>query len=109
MVREKLNEIDEMLARMNKELPQQVGSFAVFMRRVLKDGSLDLKTKEMIALALGMSSGCEWCISLHVKKALEAGATKEQILEAGAVAVLMAGGPALMNYIPLLKALDELS
>jgi len=70
---------------------------------------LELKTKELIALALGIASGCEWCIVIHTKKALEAGATREEILEAAYVAVLMAGGPAVMHIIPLLKALDEFS
>ena len=50
---------------------------------------------------------CQWCIAFHVKHASAAGATRDQIAEAGFMAVLMHGGPALMYLVPLFKALDE--
>lgn len=106
---EKLEEINQALRSATKEMPEQQKGFRSLMGGVLKEGHLDLKTKELITISLGVISGCEWCIILHVKKALDAGATREEILEAGYVAVLMGGGPALMHFIPMLKALDDLT
>ena len=106
---DKLKEINEAFKKLAKDMPEQHKGFRDLMLATLKEGKLDLKTKELIALALGIASGCEWCIVIHTKKALEAGATREEILEAAYVAVLMAGGPAVMHIIPLLKALDEFS
>ena len=53
-----------------------------------------------MALGIGVAQRCKPCIVAHTKKCLEAGATKEQILEAASVAVIMNGGPAYM-YIPV--------
>jgi AhpD family alkylhydroperoxidase len=57
--------------------------------------------------ALAVAGQCEWCIALHAKQALEAGATRDELIEAGFQAVLMHGGPALMYMTPLLEAIEE--
>lgn len=49
--------------------------------------ALDLKTKELIAIGCSLIAKCEGCIQGHIKKALEIGATKEEISDAIAVAV----------------------
>ena len=49
--------------------------------------TLDLKTKELIALACSLVAKCEGCTRGHIKKALELGATKEEISDAIVVAV----------------------
>ncbi|MFH0880763.1 MAG: carboxymuconolactone decarboxylase family protein [Lentisphaerota bacterium] len=86
--------------------PDVIKGFNALFNSVMKDGALSLKHKELIALALGVSLRCEPCINLHVKKCLDAGASKEEILEAAAVAVTMQGGPAY-TYLPaVLDALE---
>ena len=60
------------------------------------------------ALAVGLAVRCKPCIYLHVQKALKAGASREQILEAAEVVVMMAGGPAYTHVPEVIKALDEL-
>ena len=60
---------------------------------IMKDGVLSLKEKERIAMAIGLAVRCEPCIILHVQKCLDAGATKEEILEAASVVIMMQGGP----------------
>lgn len=87
--------------------PEQNAAFMNFNSEVLKPGELTTKTKELIAIALSVSSSCEWCITFHVKKAKEMGATDGEIVEASYVAVLMAGAPALMNMTLVRKALSE--
>jgi len=74
-----------------------------------EEGALDKKTKELIALALGVSAHCNRCIGSHMASALSAGASREEIEEAVGVAVLMGGGPALMYGVEAIKALEELA
>jgi len=102
----KLKETEELLDKLGKEHPKEIAAFSRFLRETLDNKALTTREKELIALALGISAGCEWCIYLHTQKALEAGAKPEELLEAGLVAVLMAGGPALMHLIPLTKAIE---
>lgn len=86
--------------------PDALKGFGSLFSAVMKDGALSLKHKELIALALGVSMRCEPCINLHVKKCLDCGATKEEILDAAAVAVVMQGGPSY-TYLPMvLDALE---
>lgn len=61
----------------------------------LAAGALDAKTKELIALACGVTRLCEGCIEHHVKAAVELGVTEQEIRETLDVCVLMGGGPAV--------------
>lgn len=102
----KLREIEELLNTLGRQHPKEISAFSRFLGETLDNKALTTREKELIALALGIAAGCEWCIYLHTQKALEAGARKEELIEAGLVAVLMAGGPALMHLIPLMKAIE---
>ena len=104
---EKLEEIEELMHKLSKKYPQETGSFMSFLRKVISEKALDTKTKELIAMSLGIATGCEWCIVFHTKNAMKAGATEDELIEAGFVAVTMAGGPALMHLIPLMKSIEE--
>ncbi len=107
--KEKLEEIHNFIEKMSKEYPEQCKTFLSFVEKVEGKGALETKTKELISIALAVAKHCEYCIAFHVKNALEAGATKEEIIEAGWVAGLMDGGPGIMYMIPLLEALETLS
>ncbi len=63
--------------------------------------------KELIALAIGISVRCDGCISYHVHDALEAGASREEIVETIGVSILMGGGPDVVYSSQALKALNE--
>ena len=65
--------------KMRQTMPDTVIGFQALFDATMKDGALSLKTKELIALAIGVAVRCEPCINLHVKKCLGAGATKEEI------------------------------
>jgi AhpD family alkylhydroperoxidase len=74
----------------------------------MKPGALTVLEKELMAMAIGLALRCENCIYAHVQSALNAGATREQVLEAAGVAVLMQGGPSY-TYLPrVTEALDAL-
>lgn len=86
-----------------------VKGFMKLHEETMAAGALDPKTKELIALALGVAAHCDGCIALHTKAALANGATREEIQEALAVAVMMGGGPSLIYASDALTAIDQLS
>ncbi len=103
-----LNESSANQDKLWADWPEQMSAFVSFSNAVKAPGSLDTKYKYLIALALGINAHCEWCIAAHTRNALDAGATREEILEASWVAVLMGGGPALMYMQVVQKALEDL-
>ncbi len=106
-MKESVDQVMEMLKLMSREQPESMRHFKEFMGSVLKEGVLDTKTKELIAIGTAITARCKYCIAIHVEKALNAGATKEEILEAAAVAMLMGGGPAMTYIVEVKKALEE--
>ncbi|MDX1807996.1 MAG: carboxymuconolactone decarboxylase family protein [Sulfurospirillaceae bacterium] len=106
-MKHKVEEIKEFLARLSKEMPEQMEGFTKFLVATAKPGALDTKQKELTNVALSIALQCESCIVYHVKEAIDAGATREEILESAFQAVLMHGGPALMYMMPLEKAIND--
>jgi len=104
-----LAEVQGSLEHLGNEYPDFMKSFGGFMGEAEKEGALDKKTKELMSISLSIVSHCKWCIAFHVKGALDAGATKEEIMETCFVATLMGGGPALMYTQLAVKALEDLS
>lgn len=90
-------------------MPDLVSGFRSMHEAAMKPGALSLREKELVAFGIGLALRCENCIYSHVSAALKAGATREQILEAAGVAVLMQGGPSY-TYLPrVTEALDALA
>ena len=109
------NEIKELFdkfkndsAKMKEQIPDTINGFAGLFGKVMKDGALSLREKELVALGIGVAQRCTPCIVAHTKKCLEAGATKEQILEAASVAVMMSGGPAYTHIPVVMDTLEAL-
>lgn len=106
--REMLNSFMEGLKEVNKTNEEQVNAFMNFLGASSKPGAIDAKTKELISVAIAAYNRCEYCIVFHVYKALEAGATREEIMEAAMVAVAFGGGPSMAYTVTLLKdSIDE--
>ncbi len=70
-------------------------AFSQLTKAALKPGALDLKTKELIAAAVGLTARCDYCIVHHVNEAFKAGATREELIETACVCNFMGGGPAV--------------
>lgn len=83
--------------------PEMGRAFGGFFQALMKEGTLTVREKELIALGIGIASRCEPCIYTHVEKCLKSGATPEQIMEAAGVAVMMGGGP-VYTYTPVVAA-----
>ncbi len=100
-------DISEMLAQFSKDMPEVMKGFSSLAQAATKDGALDKKTKELIAIALGVAAHCDGCIGFHTKKLVELGATQEELNEALSMAVYMGGGPSLMFAAEALRSFKE--
>lgn len=87
--------------------PAVMEAFDGFHRAAVATGALDTKTKELIALAISVTAGCDDCIAHHVHDAIEAGATREEFADALGVAVLMGGGPGMIYASHAIDAVDQ--
>ncbi|MHA1856275.1 MAG: carboxymuconolactone decarboxylase family protein [Promethearchaeota archaeon] len=104
-----LMDIQKLMQRMGKDNPSLMKSFQGFMQESKKDGALSSKIKELIGVAVSVKAQCERCIAWHVKGALDLGSSKEEILEAAHVAIVLGGGPSLMYMKNVYDALDTLA
>jgi AhpD family alkylhydroperoxidase len=86
-----------------------VSGFGGLFSKAMAAGAISVMEKEFVALGIAVAMHCEPCIYAHVKKCLEAGATREQVIEAAGVAVVMAGGPAYMHIPVVIEAMDALA
>lgn len=106
--REILNEFMGGLQTVAQTNGDQVNAFMNLLGAAYKPGAVEVKTKELISVAIGAYNRCEYCIVFHVYKAFEAGATPEEIMEAAMVAVAFGGGPSMAYSVTLLKkSIDE--
>ncbi|WP_440953105.1 carboxymuconolactone decarboxylase family protein [Methanococcoides sp. FTZ1] len=81
----------------------QAGAFMNLLGSVYEESIIDFKTKELISVGIALYHRCPYCIALHSFNALDAGATKEEILQASMVAVAFGGGPSIAYSVTLLK------
>ncbi|MFN7096490.1 MAG: carboxymuconolactone decarboxylase family protein [Gammaproteobacteria bacterium] len=102
-------DISANLAKLRKEIPDLMTGFSSMAQAATKDGALNKKTKELIALALGVAAHCDGCIGFHVQALVKYGVTREELMETLGMAVYMGGGPSLMYAADALKAYEEFS
>ncbi|MBN1280505.1 MAG: carboxymuconolactone decarboxylase family protein [Candidatus Thermoplasmatota archaeon] len=108
-MKESVDYVISMMEELSKHQPETLRHFKAFMGSTLKEGVLDAKTKELVAVGTAITARCKYCIAIHVEKALKAGATKEEIYEVAVVAILMGGGPAMTYIVEVQKAIEEFS
>ncbi len=102
-------DISEYAGELKKAAPEAMEGFYSMSKAATADGELDKKTKEFIALAIGVTQRCDGCIGFHAKALKNLGATREEIAEVMAMCVYMGGGPALMYAADALRAYDQFS
>ncbi|MDF1557312.1 MAG: carboxymuconolactone decarboxylase family protein [ANME-2 cluster archaeon] len=78
-----------------ERIPETKDAFGELRNSIFKDGALDVKTKELIAVAASGLMRCEFCVKVHTERAKQHGATKIEIAEALSVAMFVAGGSQL--------------
>ena len=87
--------------------PKVMGKIQAFMNEAMKDGVLDKKEKERLALGMALTQQCHYCIGLHVRNCKLAGVTVEEIMEVCSVAIMMGGGPVLTLMAEVERAMNE--
>ena len=96
------------VGKMKELTPDTINGFLSFFGKVMGEGAMAVREKELVALGIAVAKACTPCIRLHVQKCLAAGASKEQIIEAASVAVMMAGGPAFTHIPVVIDAIEAL-
>jgi len=105
--RERLARFMEGVERLGQSAPGAFGTFGDFAAETMKDGALTTREKELVAIGVSLYTGCEDCVVVHTYKALEAGCTRQEIIEAAATAMVFGGGPILgRSATELLRCLD---
>jgi len=94
-----------------KILRQDIGptmqGFSALAHAATGTGALDKKTKELIALAIGVATRCDGCIGFHTEALVKLGASRAEVEEALGIAIYMGGGPALMYAADALAAYNQ--
>lgn len=103
-----IQNINENLAPFRKSQSEAMAGFAQLAKASMAEGVLSTKTKELIAVAIGVTQHCSGCIGFHIKALHRLGCTREELEEALTVCVYLGGGPALMYVAEALKAWDTL-
>lgn len=104
-----INDIGSYSKELHKLIPETVAGFTAMAKAATQTKVLDEKTKEMIALALGVATHCDGCLGYHTKALARLDATREEIAEVLGMAIYMGGGPSLMYAADALRAFDQFS
>jgi AhpD family alkylhydroperoxidase len=103
-----LEEVTNSVAEFKKELPEAFAAQTAFNNAVYKDGALSTRIKRLMAMAIAVRAGCPGCITYQTNLAVEAGATKEEVVEAASVATSMGGTTANAWVWVVVQMLKEL-
>lgn len=104
-----INNLSTDIRTLRVSTPDVMKSFTAMGSTAGATGVLDVKTKELIALAIGVSTPCDDCIAFHSKGAVHYGATREEVLETLSMAIYMGAGPFVMYASHALVAFTQFS
>ncbi|MDR2279905.1 MAG: carboxymuconolactone decarboxylase family protein [Gordonia sp. (in: high G+C Gram-positive bacteria)] len=102
-----LRELAPLHRELRRAIPEVYKGWGALSSAAFADGALDRKTKELIALAIGVVEGCDGCVASHGQAAARAGATPQEAAEAIGVTFLMHGGPATVHGARAFEAFLE--
>ena len=95
------------IGEIGKLSPDTLAGYQALSKAGNKTGKLDAKTRELIALAVSVTSRCDGCITVHTAEALKQGATREEIAEALGVAIALNAGAALVYSARVMDAVSQ--
>lgn len=85
------------IEKMNGLAPEVMKAFWAFDKAAVTDGAIPVKYKELIAVAVAMTTQCPYCINIHTGNARKAGATDVELTEAAMVAAALRAGAAVTH------------
>lgn len=83
--------------KMGKLAPAGMEAFTAFDKAAMAEGAIPKKYKELMALAVALTTQCVYCLEIHRKAALRAGATEEELTEVALVAAALRAGAAMTH------------
>jgi AhpD family alkylhydroperoxidase len=92
------------LKRLDEIAQDAMNAFWAFDKAVFKAGALDVLQKQLMAVAVALTTQCPYCIELHLKAARDAGATDQMLAETATVAAAMRAGAAIAHATHLFKS-----
>lgn len=104
-----LADASQALAAYRRATPNGAAGFTGMHKAAMGPGALSVRQKELMCIAIGIIRQCNDCIGFHVKAAIAAGASREEIVETVTVTMYMGGGPAYMYGAKALEAYDQLT
>jgi AhpD family alkylhydroperoxidase len=103
------NDVVTGVGLLRRGAPDTIKAFGALSTAATASYAIDTKTKELMALAIGIAVHCEGCVAYHTKMAHQQGASREEVVETVALAVYMGGGPATVYGGDALRAYDQFS
>lgn len=85
------------IKKMNELAPELMKAFWAFDKLAVAEGAIPVKYKELIAVAVALTTQCPYCIEIHTNGARKAGATEVELTEAGMVAASLRAGAAVTH------------
>ena len=85
------------IKKMNELAPKVMEAFWAFDKAAVADGAIPVKYKELIAVAVAVTTQCPYCIDIHSNNARKAGATEAELVEATMVAASLRAGGAVTH------------
>ena len=95
------------LKKLRLDIAPTMQGFSAMAQAATRSGALEKKTKELIALAIGVATRCDGCIGFHAEALAKLGASRLEVEEALGMAIYMGGGPALMYAADAIGAFDQ--
>ncbi len=92
------------LPKLGKLSPETMTAFQAYDKAALADGAIPKKYKELMAIAVALTTQCAYCIEVHRQEALKAGVTEQELAEAVHVAAALRAGGAITHGTHLLEA-----
>jgi AhpD family alkylhydroperoxidase len=99
----------EAIGELGEASPATLAGFQALDGAAARSGKLDAKTRELIALAVAVTTRCDGCIAVHSAAAARAGASREEVAEALSVAIALNAGAALVYSARALDAFGQQS
>ncbi|HCC5867097.1 TPA: carboxymuconolactone decarboxylase family protein [Klebsiella aerogenes] len=89
------------IKKLQELAPEAMNNFLAFTDAALKGGEIPAKYKELIAVAVALTTQCPYCIEDHAQRARNAGATDAELAEATMVAAAMRAGGGVAHGLHL--------
>ena len=104
-----LNKTKKDFVSLSEEIPDTFKGFSLMGKEAKKNGLIDEKTKEFVALGIAISTRCESCIGFHVESLIRLKTTRDELIEVLAMCSYMGGGPSITFSTKALEAFDQLN